>query len=87
MRLRLLTAIACVLLGCAGASALTVTVLQTDGNKVFLDLDEQPVVTFTVEDMVFTKSATEFSLPLATIRQVTYEKLLNSIDEQKATGI
>lgn len=75
------------LLGFAGASALTVTVLQIDGNKVFLDLDEQPVVTFTVDDMVFTTSATEFSLPLATIRQVTYEKLLNSIDELKATGI
>lgn len=87
MRLRLLTAIATVLLGFAGASALTVTVLQTDGNKVFIDLDEQPVVTFTVDDMVFTTSATEFSLPLATIRQVTYEKLLNSIDELKATGI
>lgn len=74
------------LLGFAGASALTVTVSQTDGNKVFLDLDEQPVVTFTVDDMVFTTSATEFSLPLATIRQVTYE-MLNSIDDLKATGI
>ena len=75
------------ILGLDTLQAQTLIILQKDGSKVYYNLDEQPITTFTTDELVITTSMASFSYPLASISRYTYEGGALGISNTEAQGI
>lgn len=67
--------------------AQTLVIVQHDDSKVFYNLDEEPLTTFTPDDLVIKTQSTTISYPLNTIKQFMYEKGVTGVEEVSRDGV
>ena len=72
---------------CNKIHAQTLVIIQQDNSKVYYDLDEEPLTTFTPDDLVIMTQSTTISYPLNSIKQFVYEKGAVGIEEVSRDGV
>ena len=60
---------------------------RISGDKVFFDLNDQPVTTFDDNTLVITTTQTQILFPMDEVGQYTYQGLAEGIDAAEADGI
>lgn len=88
MRLRFTSLVAALLVvfSAAAEANLSLVIHRTDGTTTVFALDEQPVTSFTRDDLVITTSTDSYSYPLTNIQRFTYENA-TTVNSIRHTGI
>lgn len=76
-----------ILCPCCNVNAQTLVIIQQDNSKIYYNLDEEPLTTFTPDDLVIKTQSTTISYPLNTIKQFMYEKGATGVEEVSRDGI
>jgi len=76
-----------ILCPCCNVNAQTLVIIQQDNSKVYYDLDEEPLTTFTPDDLVIKTQSTTISYPLNSIKQFVYEKGATGVEEVSRDGV
>lgn len=72
----------------AGESkAQTLVVWQKDGSKVSYCLDNEPITTFTLEELIIKTNIVTISYPLKNMLRYSYEGISQGIDDIKSQGV
>ena len=76
-----------VVLSAAAEEQLSLVITRTDGTTTVFALDEQPVTSFTRDDLVITTATDSYSYPLTSISRFTYENTPAGVDKVTRSGI